>query len=55
MRNIVPAVIVAMVSKRNPTPGSVTSPMPRRWIVSMIPGRKGFDWGFSSEIASSQP
>ena len=54
-RNIVPAVSVMTVSRRNPRPGSETSGTPSLLIVSMMPGKNGFDSGLSKESASRYP
>jgi hypothetical protein len=55
MRNKVPAVMINTVRRRNGIPGSETKGIPRRAIVSVMPGRKGFDWGLSKERARRYP
>ena len=52
IRNMVPAVMVAMVISQKPGPGFGTRSMCRRAIVSVMPLRKGFEAGFSREMAS---
>jgi hypothetical protein len=47
--------MINTVSSLKGIPGSETRGIPRRAMVSEIPGRKGLDCGLSKEMARSHP